>query len=270
MIGRILLPFLIVVTLLSSCTPRVPRIPFDGTIASTSLTATIREKLTARDGELTSLRALADAEISDTGHGGSQGVAHLREAVVFVKPDKLRLEILPTQGAYALSLLVTNNGSLTYLEPPEKRAVRGSESERVIYSILKLAVGERELMSLLTGRIPPRYLSKEGGAALLVSRDSSSYLLSRGDGAEDFEIDSESLFLKRVTFRSRFNDSLVGEITYSSVGNSTPPLPREVSIESAGLKQRIHLTWSVIKPNVVVPDSLFEVGIPSDFRVYSR
>ena len=98
---------------------------------------------------LRSIRALLDLRIAHA----DDPVAKLRLAVVFNRPDKLRLETLPTNGFYTLGLLVSNGETTHLMEAGETQQVRSAKSpEALVRRLLGVSLGHADIFRIISGR----------------------------------------------------------------------------------------------------------------------
>ena len=225
----------------------------------------IFEALARKDEQLRSLRALARIHATTP-----DGEVSYREAVVFVKPDRLRLEALPLQGAMTLSLAVLKGGEVRVLDPGAKHAVVGMDAEGLIRTHTKIPVAPAALMALLAGVVPQHAL-REGEDRLRLFVDSAQkiYTLVRGDFVEYYRFDQQSLGLLEAQLRRRFDDRLAAAVRYAPARPGLGGL-RDLHIELPLEKTSVSLSWLSAVVNGAVAERLFEVEIPADYRVYRK
>lgn len=189
-----------------------------------------------------------------------------RQAVVFQKPDRLRIEALPTVGVSTISLLIARGGTATYLDVPNKRAYRGSAENEFFNQFLKVSASERELMSLFVGRIPSRYLGdaevRDAGETFTIIR-----------GGYIWSVDKKSMLCRVAEVRDPFHSNLLFTIEYGAPKEVTPGaglLPSQVRIISH--KGNSTASGDLISGqiNSVIDQSVFESNIPVDFSREGR
>jgi len=184
-----------------------------------------------------------------------------RQAVVFQKPDKLRIEALPLVGVATISLLVARQGVATYLDVPNKKAYQGSAESDFFNQFLKVSASERELMSLFVGRIPARYLN-----AVQIRSIGDSYSVTRGGYV--WKINKSTLLCSYAEVRDAFNERIIFSIEYGSpmqINKSSVSVPNSIKIVSHRDSSTALGELVSGEINLSINSTLFEQKIPIDF-----
>lgn len=221
----------------------------------------IVERLWLRDNEVTSLRALSRSTFEQ--EDDSQTV---RQVFVFEKPDKLRFETLPLNASIALSLVISRDGLATFLDSIQKKATRGSAEKEFFNALLHIPASERELMSFLTGRIPTRFLNpgelqmyRNGDGTLSVVKDDFLYY---------WVVNETDYSVRECQIRDQFKGILLFKVTYEGTQVvSDIVLPKKISLEVPKEDFKSTIDFTQVKLNEDVPDNLFKVEIPSDYKI---
>ncbi len=211
--------------------------------------------------EVRSFRALSRTRVE---HGEDRTT--LRQVMVFASAGKFRIEALPTNGAYTLNLIVADSGRLLALDPEEKTARQAPLNSGLLRKVLHIPLNEADLMPLIAGRIPLRFLENEG--AVYREPGSNRLYLADSAGKVFFEADSGDCLLKKAEFLDPFNDRLSLRIVY---GENCPAedlrLPCRLNVENVSDGLSSELSFSNFSVNREYPAGLFCQEIPSDFRI---
>ena len=262
------LSLLLLGTLLSACapkhTPLVHRVS-----ASAEERSSLASLLLTRDSEIRSLRSLSRVDVTEGKNRSS-----VRGAIVFDKPDKFRLELLPLSAAYTLQLLVAQEGAATLLNPADKQAVQSSSASGLLQAALKLPLSERDLMSYFLARVPGRFaVLIQDSSEARVERDAASsemrvLLLASGD---QWTVDTTTGLLTSAVLLNRFDKSVDVEFSFFDTRTSAEStLPGSIVVRLA--RQGLEMRFSIItaKVNQEIPLSLFKVEIPGDYSVIRK
>jgi hypothetical protein len=221
----------------------------------------IIERLWVRDNEIRTLRALARSTFV---HGDdSQSV---RQIFVFQKPDKLRLETLALQTATTLSLVTSREGIATYLDPGQKEAKTGNAESQFFNALLHIPASEQELMSLISGRVPSRFLVP---GELEVYRNGDGTLsLVKGNFLYYWLVDEADLSVRECQIRDVFKDNLLFRVVYEGRRvEDNIVLPETIHLHMPADRFETRIGFGKITVNAPIPAGLFNVAIPSDYSV---
>jgi outer membrane lipoprotein-sorting protein len=226
----------------------------------------IFDRLRAASGDVQSFRAVSETRITY-----KEESTRLRHAFLFKKPSQLRLETFPTNANYSLNLLIANPGKVTLVEPSEHMATIASSGANLIRKSFYIPADEKDLISFLCGRISEGMLQAtldDEKHRMLVNEESSTITLIKGDFDYYWELDAETLLLKRALLRNRITDRFELAITYEAYadieGGKVPEIiklemPTESLVATFALRSQ--------KMNLELPDSLFQVRIPGTYTV---
>lgn len=264
--------FFLLITLLtlSSCSfiAGTGRPVIEGREISKDEAKKLLSKLKDKDTALQTFRALYKATLSIDGAENTG-----REALVFEKPQKLRVELFPPTSFYSLGLAVFGGKESWFIDTTEKIARRGEKNDNFLRSSLKIPVGVTELMSLATGTVPSELIDKiteNNDAKVFYNESKNEYSIIEGDFYSYWNISGETLLTNRVDFRSRFDDTLSLRVIQGSYTGSVPyslPSNLEFWAPKEGVKIQLALTTASI--NDKFSDSLFEAEAPEGFSIYS-
>jgi len=229
----------------------------DDVLVDATESARLRTQIAARGDDVAAFRGLFQVDVR---RGDDR--AAFRQAVVFVRPDRLRIEALPPQGALTLHLLVSNRGSVVSLEPGEKKAFIGPASTAVFRRFLNLPFREGEIMALVTGRVEASRLD----AASAVRCGTAECTLVSSDERYRYRVDRRSGELRSVRIRDPLQGKARIEVRYpdyAAVGAVW--LPRTISLLLPSDGVEIAMTRQITTINQPIADRLFEVSIPADY-----
>lgn len=219
-------------------------------------------QLESRDREISSFKGLFKTSIRR-----GKDVDFMRHAIVFDRPDKIRIETLPRDAVWTLSLLVSQASALTLLEPGERKAWILSAGPETLRRVIGIPVAVEDLMSLLVGHVPHRLLDK--GDNISVFRDDLQGLIgfNASNGLASWTTDASGN-LQTLELSDQFNQKLtliVNYLNYSLVGNIYVPKKVVVEMPRDGLV--VELTQASVKLNTPIADKLFTAAVPSDYSV---
>jgi outer membrane lipoprotein-sorting protein len=245
-----------------SCSPRPARFSIEqGMLLSPEEQGSILSLFLTRDKELSSLRQLARVRF-ETSEGSQTG----RQVLLFERPDRVRLETLPLNTNYSLSLLVALNGQATYVDFANKKAYQGNAERELFGRFLKVPASERVLLSVFSGRVPTE-LIQEGDVK--VSRLADGTLqLNRGEGLFVWHLSGTDQKVFRFFATDTLKDKPLVDITYEW---GTPvkgvELPKGMTMFFPTDGSRTFLEFTQQKVNEDIRDDLFEAVIPGDFDI---
>jgi len=221
--------------------------------------ARFRESVLGRVSELTSFRGL----FSTTARRGDE-TSSFRQAIVFVHPESLRVEALPSQGALSLHLLVSQRGLVTVIIPGEKRAVRGASSTALFRQHLDLPFREGELMALVSGRVERSAFDSKSETRC----GENECTVQRLDGRYVWRFERTSARLLSVSIRDPLKLVERIRVRYADFKEfGGVELPTRITLELVDDGVAIDLEASMVKVNQPIPSALFEVAIPADYSV---
>jgi hypothetical protein len=204
----------------------------------------------------------------------SEQTSAVRGIIVFQKPDKFRLEILPRSATYTLTLLVAREGLATLLDPREKSAVVSSSASGLLQAALKLPMSESDLMSYFLARVPPRFAARVSNQkeALVATDSQTGRVTVRVTGTGDtWTIDAGTGLLTEATLINRFDELTDVELSFAgTLLCEGLQLPGVISVKLP--RQNLAMTFTLVttKCNQDIPDTLFSAEIPADYSVIKK
>ena len=265
---RMALLFLFVLSILAtSCAPR--RTPLTGASISEAERTRISELLLLRDEEISSLRSLSQVDLTEPDSSTS-----IRGVLVFEKPDKFRLELLPLSTTYTLKLLVAREGLATLIDPIERAAVRSSSASGLLQAALKLPLSEPDLMSYFLARVPPRFAARvsDSKEATATSDSASGILRIQIKATGDvWNIDPNTGLLTAASLMNRFDGSTDVELRYSgALQNGAITLPAQIEVRLPRQSLSMTFTLTTSKLNQEIQESLFSIEIPEGYSILRK
>lgn len=220
----------------------------------------IIDSLLADTARVSSLRAVARTEMNLRGD-----IDYLRQIVVFERPDRLRLEYMPTHAIYTLSLLTVDSNESVFIDVVEKKAWRGSQPASLLQKLMRAPISVSELTAILVGRIPEDLLRSE---QLSIYQGKGGYQLLSTDFSRVAIIDAKSLLLRRFEVRTssgRRINLVVVYGGYQQVDGVSLPGSLTIEVPEKGFVMRLQL--NIVSVNQDYPDSLFRADVPGNFSV---
>jgi hypothetical protein len=204
----------------------------------------------------------------------SEQTSAVRGIIVFQKPDKFRLEILPPSATYTLTLLVAREGLATLLDPREKSAVVSSSASGLLQAALKLPMSESDLMSYFLARVPPRFaarVSNQKEALVTTNTQTGKLMVRLTDTGDTWTIEPTTGLLTEATLVNRFDGLTDVELGYEgAVTCEGLQLPGVISVKLPRQNLGMTFTLTTTKCNQDIPDTLFSAEIPGDYSVIKK
>lgn len=255
---RCLVVFLLLCFTAGGCARRSALPPISEIEISAREYAELRASLSACGSTIQTFRGLARV----SAHQGSDR-STFRYVLVFEKPDRLRLEAIPTTAVYTLSLLVSAQGQFTYLEPPEKRAVRGAGIQQMLGRYVGIPLEPSDLMAISLGCLPPRYNIQD----LRSYRDTERNIIQVVGNGLLLELESGSFATRRLYLISPLDDRTAVEIEWQGAHSPNLSAPFSMQIRVPRHELRVDMNFTSIQHNATISDQLFHPSIPSDYSV---
>ena len=235
----------------------VPVWELDDVVVDAAESAQLRARIAQRADDVTSFRGLFQVDVR---RGDDR--AAFRQAVVFIRPDRLRIEALPSQGALTLNLFVSNRGSVVSLEPAEKKAFEGPASTAIFRRFLKLPFREGEIMALVTGRVEVGRLD----ALSEVRCGPRECSVVSAEERYRYRVDRPTGEIRSVRIRDPLQGKARIEVRYSDYAAvGAVRIPRAIALVLPNDGIEIDMTGQMLAINQPIPDRLFEVAIPTDY-----
>lgn len=214
----------------------------------------ICRSLVARRQPIRSARALVHATIRAGGD-----VASIRYAIVAKEPGRIRIDLLPLEGAYTLGLLVVTRDEATLIDATNQTFARESDAERLTEEFVGLpGLTPEVVLALVTGQLPPLSCQSaevyRGSDGTIMVRDGESRIvwevLSGSNTIKSAHILNQSRQRVEALARIQMGDSGFPSVDFSVFS------PATASAEMLVRKLTI---------NKDIPDDLFNVAVPSGY-----
>lgn len=222
----------------------------------------LQTALQARANSYSSYKSLFRTRIQAEGEGG----VSLRHAVVAREPASIRIEALPLQGAYALSIFVSLEGDAALFERESGEVRRGNFGRKLLKRMLGVNVEEKDLVALLAGDLPPSLydinrLVDMTDLEVFFDAEKQEYTLIRGDSLAFARVDAVTSMLTFFQASSAFSgDATVQMSLDGQVSDSSAVFPRTITLILPEEELSISLKRTALKVAGELPDSLFRLG----------
>lgn len=201
---------------------------------------------------LVSFRTLLDATVN--GPGGES--ASFRYAIVGKSDEKMRIDVLPHEGAYTLALITVQGSKALFLDPQAKRVTQGCSVKEVLEKFLGLqGMTPAAVQALVLGRPPALECGRVtahrptvGGVVFVDLADQIAWEIDEDSGAlrKAHFLDSKGATVTAVAVREEGGVIVVS--VYKPVG--------------ATAEMRI----VKLSKNPDVSDSTFDVAVPTGYE----
>ncbi|MBX7137781.1 MAG: hypothetical protein K1X83_07335 [Oligoflexia bacterium] len=235
-----------------------------GTALSASERADFLRQIRERSNEIRSYRMLCSGHL----RYGEQR-SGLRYAFVFSAPGSLRIEALPPNAAYTLSVLAVNEGRVLFLDQQNKSALKAASGSGALYRALRIPANEQDLPWIIAGRVPPTALTNDAQYAVYRNPSGERLYLLDPLGRVLYIVSAASLMLESVQMQDQFNgrEALKIELQFDHEGAS-PQLPHDIELTFPRDDFVLSLSRTSQVLNLPIPERLFELQIPGDFELH--
>lgn len=214
---------------------------------------TICRSLVAKRQSVRSARALVNATV----RAGSD-VASLRYAIVTKEPGRMRIDLLPLEGAYTLGLLVVNRDGATLIDATNQTFARESDAEKLTREFFGLpGLTPEVVLALVTGQLPVLSCSSSQvfkGAGTVMIRDRESRLV--------WEVASDSSRITSAHILSQSGERVEALVTVRGGDAGFPTLDFSVFSPATASAEMLVRKLTINKD---IPDELFTVAVPSGY-----
>jgi hypothetical protein len=252
--------------MVAGCGPAyIPRPKLPGQALPAPAVERVLTQLRERAGAVRSWRGLSHSVMREGRQSGK-----VRHAILFTRPDRLRVETLPAGSAFSLNLLAVEHGEAVFLDPGSKRAYKGRVDAELLRDVVGIQADLSELMLFLCGIVPVDDSGAAGGWTAYQTPGAASLMLVQGE-SRYFVLNAQSLELDRAHVRDPFTDTLRFEIGYSDYQESGGErLPRRIEVGIPDRKIAVELRFDKISLNGAISEKLYQVQIPPDYAVTTR
>lgn len=245
---------IVAAALLSGCSaarvfqPDAAELPFDEG-------ALVCEQLNHLRPNIVSFRSSAESTVTAGGESLS-----FRYVIVAREPDSLRIDLLPTEGAFTLGMLVSQGGMTRVLNAQEKTFIESGDSAALIERFLGIRGFSPALVEAVVTGIPPEldcsrigiFRESSGQVTVLSERDRVAYTIAADTGRlKAFEV-----------LAADSTDVLVAGTLYYSGGQG--PSSMSLSIFEPHEAQGI-LLFRKIALNAEIANDIFDVRVPETY-----
>ena len=214
----------------------------------------ICRSLVARRQSVRSARALVSATV----RAGSD-VASLRYAIVAKEPGRMRIDLLPLEGAYTLGLLVVTRDGATLIDTTNHTFAKELDAEKLTREFVGLpGLTPEVVLALVTGQLPALSCSS---SEVFTGRDGAVMIRDRKSRIV-WEVAPDSSRIKSAHILSQSGERIEalvgirdGEVGFPTVDFSVFS-PATASAEMIVRKLTI---------NKEISDDLFNVAVPSGY-----
>lgn len=243
-LSRLALPFAICLFFTGCSAYRVTMPRVSGAALTKEQKAIFFAELTKKEAEIRSAKLLFNTQIIEAGDQTT-----VKQAILFEKPQKLRIETFPLNQSIALSLFVTDGSDATFIDHNSGERYDDITPTDILRSFLHLPIDHKDFISLLTASVPDRFLNdnlvviedNKSQKKLLIVQDSDSWLL----------LDSTTNRLLEAALNEQFQKSTALYLKYEWDSGAFP-----VTIQLVAKKDfSIKLKTRSAQTNVAISDS---------------
>jgi outer membrane lipoprotein-sorting protein len=185
----------------------------------------------------------------------------MRLAIVQKKPDLLRVEFLPLNSPVSLALLIAKGEQATYVDATESRAFNGKLQELLSYSFLRARLSQSELLSILSGQLFRESLNPE----TQVFADEATQTFQLLSPKRRWVLNANTFKITHVQLLDEQGKGVELEVSYSTSQDGA----MVVVIDLIRAGERLEFKLEKIKENTDISDSLFDIRIPSSYKIYN-
>jgi hypothetical protein len=203
----------------------------------------------------TTFRTLLDATVTPP----SGDPVSFRYAIVGKDPEMLRVDVLPTEGAYTLALITVRGSEALFLDPQAKRVTHDCSAVEVLEKFLGLrGMTPAAVKAIVLGRVPHLECGR-----VTVSRPTPDRVLLV-DRVEQiaWEIDVATGDLQRAHFLSRSGESVTAVASREIRGADSFIV---VSVHDP-IKATAEMRVARLTKNQDVADATFFVAVPAGYE----
>lgn len=214
------------------------------------------EAVVSKRPAVSSLRAVVEATVRSS----DSESASFRYGIASKEPAKLRIDVLPMEGAYTLGLIVIREKGAILIDTNNREFAEGQNADELLRRFLGLQGLTRQvIISLVTGTLPTETCRHaqlfEDASAIATFLDPDRHVV--------WGVDATSGEIHRVEILNEDNNRVEARAEVSS----SAVVPRQISLSIFDpVSASASMVARKVNINVTVPDTLFEVPIPSGYR----
>lgn len=208
----------------------------------------------AREGAV-SFRALLDATV----RGPGSDAASFRYAIVGKADDKLRIDVLPSEGAYTLALITVRGGDALFLNTQEKRALEGCSVEQALEKLLGFnGMTPAAVKGLVLGQTP----ALDCRSVTVYRSDNSRVIFLDPVAHIAWEVDADSSELQRAHFLSENGQAV---LAIAERGERSGVRTVDFTIYKP-VSATAQMQIRKLVPNPDIAESAFSVPVPPGYE----
>lgn len=188
-----------------------------------------------------------------------------RYAFVFDMPARARVEVLPAQGFFALSLFASDGAEARLLDPAAKVAYRSNEPRALFEDQFGLPLDILNIPYVLSGRLPPAVLTDSNFSWYLLA--SGEIGLANADMTEYWQVRSQDGTLTRLQIRSSSGRLYADIVPSGTMQFEEHVIPAFIKLDVPLAEQEFELVPQMVKFNEPVREALFAPAIPPSYRI---
>lgn len=253
----VLLIALLITLFLNACSTSIQIPEVEGSRLGPAEEKDLFDRINAQAEQIRSGKMLLKTSIT---HGSD--LFSFRQAVVFHKPDSIRIESFPDNSFFSLNLFVSGKEGSLFLDNQEKEVYLSADPRLLLEEQLHFPVDETLLFRIISGYFESLDFSNRYHALRLSGNEIA---LRVSDGSELWLIDEESLRIKRfwLSVDGDKDVTISGLLTYQPL--SLLPEEIEASLPKKNLSLKFKRVSSTINPEI--SDSLFQARIPDGYEI---
>jgi hypothetical protein len=214
----------------------------------------ICRSLVARRQPIRSARALVHAAVR-----AGNDVASLRYAIVAKEPGRMRIDLLPLEGAYTLGLLVVSRDEATLIDATNQTFAKERDAERLTREFVGLpGLTPEVVVALVTGQLPPLSCQSaevfKGSDGAVMVRDRESRIV--------WEVSSSSNAIKSAHILNRSGERVEASVRVEIASNGLSTVDFSVFSPTTASAEMV---VRKLTTNKDIPDELFNVAVPSGY-----
>lgn len=227
-----------------------------GVMRPASEASALCQKIASQGQRVDSLRVLADATIT---HGSE--VVSFRYVVLSKEPSKFRVDVLPSQGAFTLGLLVAGEHGAVWMNPQENTFVRAPDEASLVGEYLGLPGVSRETaVALMTGVLSASACNE----VRLFEMENKDLLFVNDSSHTAWRVEGDSPKLREVQILDSDGTSVDVRATYGEFVGARPSRINLDVYSPANAQVSLSIIKSVVNPTL--NEQLFTVEPPVGYQ----
>jgi hypothetical protein len=214
------------------------------------------QRIVAGRTELSSIRALIEATL----HPSRSESVSFRYGVVSKEPGRLRIDVLPLEGAYTLGMIVVRPGGATVIDTQQQIYSEATDADDLLQRFLGLRGLTPSVVQALVTRQVPKLRCEE---VAVYSSENSTYTLVDRRHHVAWEIDDTSGLVQAVQLLDVDNERVEARAEIRATPQQSPEIHLAVFVPVSTSADMVVRKLSLNSP---VTDELFDIPIPRGYR----